>query len=388
LVPGFQPLPGSLQVDWLNAPVFAKQPEDPAKHLEFLPNGQLKRSWRLDFKREPHRDGLRMHWIGPSRQHPPSRHDGELSVQLQRLPEGFDLGRRSQVFPLPDSSPMAFHVAVASTDQGVSWASLALGLWAAGAGLLLLRLAGMKIALKRRLLQRAELPDSRMAAMLNRLCRQAGLARPVRLTFSNRISGPFVLGRREVCVPLRAEKSLTAEQQESLLAHELAHIVRRDSRWLLGSALLQSLFFFQPLNWLARRRLQEEAEYLCDDWAVGQTGQGIDLARCLAEVACWIERRPDPLLAPAMAGRRSIFVNRVQRLCRKGPLPLQVRRWKRLAAAVVLLASVSLLAPVISVASPTLNWTSPQGKFLILRLQSDDNPLPAEPPAPRKIYRL
>ncbi|MEE8583714.1 MAG: M56 family metallopeptidase [Acidobacteriota bacterium] len=387
-VPGFQPLVGRLQIAWLNAPVFANQPDRQGQHLKFIPSGRLQAPWRLEFKNIPYHESPRLHWMRPSPQPFPPREEAALSVPLAPLPEGFVGLPHAEVLRLPDPSRMAVHVSLAESDPGMSRASLVLYLWAAGAGLLLLRLAGMKILLQQRLRGRKEVPASRMAAILERLCRQAGLVRRVRLTFSDRISGPMVLGRCEVCVPFRAEQSLQSEQQESLLAHELAHIVRRDSRWLLGSALLERLFFFQPLNWVARRRLQEEAEYLCDDWAVGQTGQGVDLARCLAQVACWIDSRPDPLLAPGMADRPSIFVSRVRRLCRQDPRPAQMRRWKRVAAAAALLASVSFLAPVVSAASPALVWTSSQGKFLILRMRSDDIPHTSDALPQRKVFRL
>ena len=39
-----------------------------------------------------------------------------------------------------------------------------------------------------------------------------------------------------------------------MLAHEIAHLVRRDPQWLVLARAIEMVFFFQPLNRLARRR--------------------------------------------------------------------------------------------------------------------------------------
>src|SRR5688572_1504586 len=50
-----------------------------------------------------------------------------------------------------------------------------------------------------------------------------------------------------------------------VLAHEMAHIGRRD--WLLhmSAEALRALYWVNPLAWLACRRLRQESEYACDD---------------------------------------------------------------------------------------------------------------------------
>jgi len=117
----------------------------------------------------------------------------------------------------------------------------------------------------------------------------------VRLTRSDGLASPIALGRSEICVPGAVLTDLDAAQQRSVLAHELAHIARRDPLWLTGASLLERVFFFQPLNRLARRRIQESAEYLCDDWAVGRTGSGITMAKSLMKVAEWMHAEPSPV---------------------------------------------------------------------------------------------
>jgi hypothetical protein len=136
-----------------------------------------------------------------------------------------------------------------------------------------------------------------------------------------------------------------------MLAHELAHVVRRDPAWQLLAAAIESALWFQPLHRLARRGMQEAAEELSDDWAVRHTGSGVHLARCLAEVAAWPDPEASSLASPMAAGGK-LLVRRVQRLLdeRERERGLWARRWRGLLGA-GLLAAVGLAAPGVSFAS-------------------------------------
>src|SRR5262249_18791017 len=126
---------------------------------------------------------------------------------------------------------------------------LVLGLWI-GCGLL--GFAGLLFSwssLRRRMLGRTRLRDGELVELLERVRQRAGVRQRVRLSVSERIAAPFSTGLLwpEVCVP-KAVLTLTHAQQEALLAHELAHVVRRDPAWFGLGYLIERFFFFQPLN--------------------------------------------------------------------------------------------------------------------------------------------
>jgi hypothetical protein len=132
---------------------------------------------------------------------------------------------------------------------------------------------------------------------------------------------------------------------ESILAQELAHLVRRDPSWLTIARVIEAVFFFQPLNRLARRRMQEAAEFASDAWASTRVARPLDLAHCLARVAEWTIASPR-LPVPAMAERRgTVLVRRVERLT-TGRVVHETApgRTARLAAVGALVA-LTLLAP-------------------------------------------
>ena len=112
----------------------------------------------------------------------------------------------------------------------------------------------------------------------------------------------------------------------------------------MGS-VLEQLFFFQPLNRLARARMQEVAEFLCDDWAAARNGSGLDVARGLASVAAWLDGRPATLPLAGMAEHPSQLLARVTRLLERGADEVErLRPWHVGGMALLLLLTV-FIAP-------------------------------------------
>ncbi len=264
-----------------------------------------------------------------------------------------------------------------------SMPSLALGVWALGAALLLAGYGASFLRLRRRLRPRPRVVGGALFSQLRIMALEAGFVEEIRLSCSSRVPVPLALGLRrgEICVPPRALAGLTAEQQEGMLAHELAHLARRDPFWLALSHLISSVLFFQPLNWVARRRMREISEMLSDEWAVSRTGRPLSLAGCLAEVAGWsVARRALPV--PSMADRPSHLAQRIRRLLDDTRSPEKpARRWLLGAAMVALVIAVAAAAPAISAARPD----SPEREeaTALAALDAAAEPPAAEKQAPR-----
>lgn len=223
--------------------------------------------------------------------------------------------------------------------------TLLVALWALGA----IVLGGLFVVQRRRAIRglghREPVSAPELVGMLADLCRQAGVRRPVRLTVAQGLTSPVALGGGEIVLPPAALTDLDEVQQQSLLAHELAHLDRRDPEWLTFACLVERLFFLQPLNRLARVRQQEAAEYLCDDWAVRRTGSGDPLAVCLLKVAEWIGAQPRPVPLAGMAERPSQLVQRVHRLIEGREMPTRSRTLLLTAAALLLIGATAVAAP-------------------------------------------
>src|ERR1051326_6984461 len=111
----------------------------------------------------------------------------------------------------------------------------------------------------------------------------------------------------------------------------------------------------RPHSGRARRRIEESAEYLAEEWAVRRTGSGVSLAACLAKVAEWIDAAPSAVPVAGMAEERSHLVARVRRLLEGGPFPANPRRRTIAAVAALGVVGVTLGLPGISLAGAGRN---------------------------------
>ncbi len=106
---------------------------------------------------------------------------------------------------------------------------------------------------------------------------------------SENVDSPFVLGvfRPKIYLPFH----LKEQDMAHILAHEQAHIRRKDHWWKpLGFTLL-STHWFNPLMWLAYVLLCRDMELACDETVIKELGneQRADYAQAL--VTCSVRRR-------------------------------------------------------------------------------------------------
>ena len=306
-------------------------------------------SWRLGVT-EPGAAGSRVAVASSTAEEVLARAGAPASRQTTSMLPSSAPSRRGFI-PAVDGSAGSPDENIAAGNTALTvWSRWGLTVWAVGAFAMIGWLAVSCLLLVGRLAGRRAIVAGPLHALLTRL-RTTTRMTDVILSASARIGSPmaFVWRRREICLPERVASDMAAEQQELILAHELAHHARRDPVWLIAGRLIECVLFFQPLNRVAGRRLREIAEYRCDDWAVERTGRPITLARCLADVAEWNLRRGAPLPVPTLAVERRRLGRRVTRLLDRGyPFPAPRRpRWLASAVALILLLVV-LVAPGVS----------------------------------------
>lgn len=235
--------------------------------------------------------------------------------------------------------------------------ALAMLAWALGTGFFALRLLRQWRALRRlrrRALREGIEASPALHATLRALAGEMRLSAP-ELRLMPMLDSPVALPGA-ILLPRWAE-GLDDAQRRAMLAHELAHLQRRDPRWRLLQRLALIPLFFHPLAWHARRRLETLAETLCDRAAADRDGARA-LAECLAEClarAAHPQARALPAagLALAMAEGRTGIVERVRALLERrddtASAPTARRRWLAIAVAALVLVA---LPGVIVIARP------------------------------------
>ena len=127
--------------------------------------------------------------------------------------------------------------------------------------------------------------DGPLAMLMSELRQKLGLKRRVSLLRSE-AKMPLTWGafRPQILVPADAE-SWSRDQQHAVLLHELAHIKRWD--WLTQTLahISCAIYWFNPLVWLADRRMRFERERACDDHVLTAGCRATDYAEHLLEIA-------------------------------------------------------------------------------------------------------
>ncbi len=102
---------------------------------------------------------------------------------------------------------------------------------------------------------------------LQRLQARYGLTSRVRLASSNAMLEPGLRGvlRPLLLLPDGITARLDGEQLETIIAHELCHVRRRDNLFAVLHVIVETIFWFHPLVWWIGSRLVDERERACDD---------------------------------------------------------------------------------------------------------------------------
>ncbi|MCF0074973.1 M56 family metallopeptidase [Dyadobacter sp. CY261] len=100
-----------------------------------------------------------------------------------------------------------------------------------------------------------------------------GIRQSISLLQSELVKVPVTVGHFKpvILIPIGLIFQLPAQQIETILIHELAHIRRRDYLVNILQSLLETIFFFNPgLLWLSSL-IREEREICCDDIVLANT---------------------------------------------------------------------------------------------------------------------
>ncbi len=196
----------------------------------------------------------------------------------------------------------------------------------------------------RQLGQRKAIKDPTVLHIMKSIQRRTKRPIQYRVSASPFLDSPIVIRGREICLPGMALQTMNQDQLEAMVAHEWAHIIRRDHHWALFLSLLNTLFFFQPLHRLAKQGIERTNELLCDQQAAQLTGNALALAECLVAVASWIQPVPrKPLLVAGMALRKSELSSRITQLLNIPDMKIQKFRKLKLGVPSLLLLAVTIV---------------------------------------------
>jgi beta-lactamase regulating signal transducer with metallopeptidase domain len=205
-----------------------------------------------------------------------------------------------------ETAPATAIPAESETRPPVDYRPYLLGLWIAGAVLVAvrqLRETARFARFTRHSRPAADWLVAEVAVVANRL----GVSVPA-VRIMTGLTSPVIwcLWRPVLLWPAGLECRLKGEGRRAVLAHELAHLRRRD-HWVRRLEMVAAvLHWWNPLFWVARKKMRADAELACDAWAAGQADRRA-YAEALLEVCSFNpRRRPAPAVGVFGEGRRAM----------------------------------------------------------------------------------
>jgi len=171
--------------------------------------------------------------------------------------------------PFTDTSVLDSPVAPqpASPHQRFTWPAALVTLWFLGLSAVLTSwfIQWRRISNFRR--QAVPLHEGRVVEILRRIEQLAHITRPIAVLSSRGSMEPGVFGvlRPVLLWPESILPHLDDAHLEGVLAHEAAHVRRRDNLTSLLHMLVEAIFWFHPLVWWMESQLVKERERACDE---------------------------------------------------------------------------------------------------------------------------
>lgn len=144
--------------------------------------------------------------------------------------------------------------------------------WLAGVLLLAAKTVYDQLRLKQALRTGRKIDTPSLSAVFHETKQQLGVKQTVQFVASERIPGPAVVGFNKPAIVISPSLLITLQkdQLQYILAHEFAHIQRRDVavNWLMHIILI--IHWFNPLLWLAVHKARQDQEMACDACALNR----------------------------------------------------------------------------------------------------------------------
>jgi len=176
--------------------------------------------------------------------------------------------------------------------ESLSWQGLVFSGWLVGM-LVLLVLLVQRICFVRGLIAQSRPANERSLEMLDECRCLIGIRRNIELRLSGNTLSPAVCGlfKPIILMPATLLEKLSREKLKAVLIHELAHIKRADVWVNLLQTILQIVYFYNPLVWIANAVVCRVREQAVDEMVLvtlkPETNSYSNMLIDIAEMAFW-----------------------------------------------------------------------------------------------------
>jgi len=178
--------------------------------------------------------------------------------------------------------------------EAIRWQGLVFLVWLIGM-LVLLVLLVKRFCFVRGLIAQSRPANERSLDILNQGRSQIGIRQNIELRLSGNTLSPAVCGlfKPIIIIPAALLKKLSREKLKAVLIHELAHIKRGDAWVNMLQTILQIVYFYNPLLWIANAMVRRAREQAVDEMVlVTFRSETKNYSNMLIDIAEMAFRRP------------------------------------------------------------------------------------------------
>ena len=200
---------------------------------------------------------------------------------------------------------------VAFWSGSLDWSLLLSGIWLVGVSIVLTWVLGGLIRSWWLVRSAHEVVDGPLAGLFDGFSEELDLAGRVTLLQSESGTMPMAWGiRPRIVLPYEAN-DWTDARLRAVLLHELAHVRRCDFATQLVARFASTVYWFNPLVWVAVHRMRVEREHACDDHVLKTGSKASDYASHLLDIARSTNSRSFASAGGVAMARRSRLSDRL-----------------------------------------------------------------------------
>lgn len=199
---------------------------------------------------------------------------GKFESHTDAVPDSIPQTIPQPIISAPAKPPTA-SVAVQTVHAPLTWGQILVGVWLAGAGVLVFHVVQSQLRLRRWIADARTFSDPALLNVLDQ-CRQSmGVRRTLPLLEMEGRQSPALCGFFRPCLllPKGLVEQFNEMERRHVFLHELAHLKRHDiaANWL--TTVAQIVHWFNPFLWLGFSRMRADRESACDALALAATAE-------------------------------------------------------------------------------------------------------------------
>ena len=167
------------------------------------------------------------------------------------------------------------------------------------------------------------------------------IKRTIRICSSQQVTTPLAIGlfNPVVLIPESLLNKLNEAELKQVIAHELAHLRRRDDWTNLLQKIIEAFLFFHPAVLFLKNRLNLEREIACDDAVVSKSGENRQYIECLVHLVEIVSFSPKPVLASGALHTKKQIFKRIEAL-------MQTNRTFKIGISIIGICAVLILITI------------------------------------------